>query len=264
MSLAMAYLRRDFLIWSSYRLSFFWQVASIFLVIGMIYFAGNAIGDRSDLIEEEDGSYVAFILVGLAFMDVLLQGLGTLPGAINDNQRAGTLEPMLLTPITDFTLLMSFWVFRFLLALGRMSIFIAFGIVVLGFWRNLDPLSVLSVMILAEVTFFAMGALSAAFVILVKQGDPIRLAYTAATTLLGGAFFPVDALPSWIQPISLLLPLTYALSGIRAGLDGDPVSAIAPELGILAVMGAIMLPASLWAFSYSLRRAKREGALGEY
>jgi hypothetical protein len=29
-------------------------------------------------------------------------------------------------------------------------------------------------------------------------------------------------------------------------------------------MGLIMLPTGLWAFSYSLRRAKREGSLGEY
>lgn len=260
----MAYLRRDLLMWTSYRLSGFWQVLSIFMVIGMIYFAGTAIGDRSELIEEEDGSYVAFILVGLAFMDVLLQGLGTLPRAINENQRAGTLEPMLLAPITDMTLLISFWLFRFLLALFRMTIFIAFGILALGFWRNLDPLSVIAVMVLAEITFFAMGAFSAAFVILVKQGDPIRLIYTALTTLLGGAFFPVDALPNWMQPLSMVIPLTHALSGIRAGLSGDPISEIAPQLALLGVMGLIMLPAGLWAFSYSLRRAKREGSLGEY
>jgi hypothetical protein len=171
MSATMAYLRRDFLMWSSYRLSGFWQIFSIFMVIGMIYFAGNAIGDRSELIKEEDGSYVAFILVGLAFMDVLLQGLGTLPRAINDNQRAGTLEPMLLAPITDMTLLMSFWLFRFLLALFRMTIFIAFGIVVLGFWRHWTAVSnrgdgAGGGHVLRD------GAFSAAFVILVKQGDP--------------------------------------------------------------------------------------------
>lgn len=260
----MAYLRRDFLIWSSYRLSGFWQIFSIFVVIGMIYFAGTAIGDRSSLIEEEDGSYVAFILVGLAFMDVLLQGLGTLPAAISDNQRSGTLEPMLLAPIGSTSLLLSFWLFRFLISLVRMTAFIGFGIIVLGFWHSLDPISVLAVLVLAEVTFLAMGAFSAAFVILIKQGDPVRLAYTAATTLLGGAFFPTSVLPSWLEPVSVLIPLTHALDGIRAGLDGDPVSEILPQLMVLGVMGAIMLPAGLYAFGWSLRRAKREGSLGEY
>ncbi len=133
MSVTMAYLRRDFLIWSSYRLSGFWQIFSIFVVIGMIYFAGTAIGDRSTLIEEEDGSYVAFILVGLAFLDVLFQGLGTLPSAISDNQRSGTLEPMLMAPINNFNLLMSFWLFRFLISLTRMTAYIGFGIIALGF-----------------------------------------------------------------------------------------------------------------------------------
>ena len=90
MTVAWAFLRRDYLIWSSYRLSAFWQVFGVFVTLGLVYFAGTAIGDRSELIDEENGSYIAFILIGLAFMDVLLQGLSSLPRAIADNQRAGT------------------------------------------------------------------------------------------------------------------------------------------------------------------------------
>ncbi len=264
MRVAMAYLRRDFLIWTSYRLSAFWQVVAVFVLIGIIYFAGTAIGDRSNLITEEDGSYVAFILVGLAFLDVLVQGLGTLPLAINEHQRAGTLEPVLLAPITDLNLLMSFWLFRFLLSMFRASVLIAFGIAVLGFWRSANPLAVILVVIPAEVTFLAIGAFSAAFVLLVKQGDPVRLAYSAVMAVTGGAFFPTTSLPGWIQPLTLIVPLTYALSGIRKGLDGGTPLDVMPQIIILTVMAVVLLPAGLYAFSWALRRAKREGSLGEY
>ena len=264
MSIAMGYLRRDLLIWSSYRLAVFWQFLAIFMMAGIIYFAGSAIGGRSDLIDEEGGSYVAFILVGIAFMDFLGQGLGSLPIGIRDNQQAGTLEPMLLAPINDLTLLLSFWMFRFLLSLIRTVLLVSFGFVLLGFWRDANPLSVAAVLVPAVLTFFALGTFSAAFVVLVKQGDPIRIAYTAVIAIFGGAFFPVEALPGWIQPLALFVPLTYALSGIREGLNGGSPSDVMPQVIALSVMALVLMPLGLRAFSYAIDRAKREGALGEY
>jgi ABC-2 type transport system permease protein len=264
MNVAIGYLRRDLLIWSSYRLSVLWQLMAIIATAGVIYFAGSAVGENSELIDEEGGSYVAFILIGIAFMDLLGQGMGALPTAIRESQHAGTLEPTLLAPIGNRTLLMSFFLFRFLLALMRTVILVGFGFVVLGFWHGADPLSVLIVAVCGSLAFYAIGAFSAAFVVLVKQGDPIRVAYTAVVAIFGGAFFPVDALPGWIQPISLVVPLTYALSGIREGLDGGSVSDVMPQIAVLSVMAAILLPLGLRAFSWAIERAKREGALGEY
>lgn len=242
----------------------FWQVIYLFVLVAIVYFVGQAIGERSDLIDEEDGSYVAFVLVGIAFVDVLLQGMTMLARVIKDQQRAGTLEPMLLAPITGFELLMSFWLFHFLIALARMLVILGCGIVVLGFWHSAQPLSVIVIIILAELTFVAIGAFSAAFVILVKQGDPFRLAYTAMTMALGGAFFPVDALPRWVQYLSAALPLTHALSGIRDGLAGASLVDIAPQIATLAVMAAVLFPAGVLAFNWSIKRAKTEGSVGEY
>lgn len=264
MTVAMAFLRRDFLIWSSYRLSAFWQVVGIFLTLVLVYCAGAAIGDRSSVIAEEDGSYIAFILIGLAFMDMLLQGLASLPRAISDNQRAGTFEPMLLAPITALDMLLSFWLFKFLFSTFRMTIMIGFGMIVLGFWSDVNPLTVIAVLIPAIVTFMAMGALSGMFMILVKQGDPILLAYSGVTAILGGAIFPLDALPNWIEPITLLIPLTHALSGIREGFNGGSPADVLPQIVALWVMAVVLLPPSLWAFSWAMNRARKEGSLGEY
>lgn len=264
MSVAVAFLRRDFLIWSSYRLAAFWQIAGIFMTLGLVYFAGEALGDSPNAIKGEKGSYVAFILVGLAFMDVLMQGLGSLPRAINENQRAGTLEPMLLAPIHAGALLINFWLFRFLFSTFRMAVLIGLGIIVLGFWSHANPLAVIAVLIPGEITFMAMGAFSAAFMILVKQGDPVLLAYAAVTAVLGGAIFPVHALPSWIEPVTILVPLTHALSGIREGFNGGSVRDVLPQIGMLSAMAVVMLPSGLWTFNWAMTRAKREGTLGEY
>jgi ABC-2 type transport system permease protein len=120
------------------------------------------------------------------------------------------------------------------------------------------------VLIPASLAFLGIGALSGAFVVLLKQGDPVRLAYSGAMAVLGGVIFPVGSLPSWLEPLALLLPITHTLDGIREGLDGATVSDTAGQIAILFVMAALLMPTGLKAFSLALARAKREGSLGEY
>lgn len=264
MSNAVAYIRRDFLVWSSYRLAAFWQFLAIIVLVGVIYLAAKVVGDQSNLIDEQHGSYVAYILISLAFLDVLLQGFGMPSRGIAENQRAGTLEPMLLAPISNLSLLMGFWYFRLILSLFRMSISIGFGLLILGFWHSANPLTVLLILVPAQLTYFGLGAASAAFTVLVKEGDPIRLGYTTLTAILGGAFFPIDALPDFMKALSYLVPLSYALDGIRRGMDGAGPAEVWPQVVALTVMSAVLVPIGIWAFSWSVRRAKREGALGEY
>jgi ABC-2 type transport system permease protein len=74
--------------------------------------------------------------------------------------------------------------------------------------------------------------------------------------------FPVSILPDWLQFIAKLNPITYALDGMRGALlDGASVTAIARSLLVLLLFGAILLPASMVAFSWALRRTKITGTL---
>ena len=85
MSVAAAFLRRDFYIWTSYRLTVVWQLLGPGIVICAVYFAGVAFG-------QQPSTYGSFLLGGLAFTDIFFQVLNSPPQAIRDNQRAGTLE----------------------------------------------------------------------------------------------------------------------------------------------------------------------------
>lgn len=264
MTVALAYLRRDFLVWSSYKLAAFWQVVGVLGMGVMIYFIGEAVGERSTVIPEQNGSYAAFALAGVAFFDILFRGLGTLSAAVSEHQRAGTLEPMLLPPIKNHELLISFCLFPFCVSLFRTAVLLTFGFLVLGFWDSANALTILAVLVPAQLTFLGIGALSAASVLLLKQGDPIRMAYSVAMLTLGGAFVPVDAMPGWLQLTAALLPLTHALSGIREGLDGGSLADVAPQVAVLCALAVVLLPAGILAFNWAVQRAKREGSLLEY
>jgi ABC-2 type transport system permease protein len=120
------------------------------------------------------------------------------------------------------------------------------------------------VLIPAFATFLGLGLLAAAFTMVIKQGDPIVGGYIALSGLLGGAVIPVAVLPSWIQAISELLPLTHALRGLRMALDGGSFADIGGEIGVLVLLALIAMPVGLWSATWATRRARREGSLVVY
>ena len=54
---------------------------------------------------------------------------------------------------------------------------------------------------------------------------------------LGGTFFPVDKMPSWVQMFLHVLPLTHASRLIRSGAYGQPVELL-PIL-VLFIIGIV-------------------------
>lgn len=264
MRIALAFLRRDALIWSSYRLAAMWQMLGLLLTISLMYFLGMAVGENPSLGVSQAGSYAAFILSGIAFTDVILQGLSSVPQAVRENQKAGTLESMLLTPMSAMMLVLSSTIFNLVLAIVRMVIIILVGTIVLGFWRQLNVLTLVIILVPSIVTFIGLGSLSAAFIMLVKQGDPVVLAYGAISALLGGVLFPVQVLPAWVQPLSTLVPLTHALTGLRVGLEGGSPAEAGSSFLVLFVTALGLFPLGIAAFNWAVNRAKQEGSLVQY
>ena len=72
-------------------------------------------------------------------------------------------------------------------------------------------------------------------------------------------FYPVSALPDWVQPIALLLPATHVFEGMRAALLDGRVAW--EHLGAAFALDAVWLAALGWVFLAQFRRARRTGAL---
>ncbi len=52
---------------------------------------------------------------------------------------------------------------------------------------------------------------------------------------LSGALFPISSLPAWLEPVTLIDPLTYGVEGIRYGLTG--ASQINPLISAAVIAG---------------------------
>jgi len=100
---------------------------------------------------------------------------------------------------------------------------------------------------------------------LLKRGDPVGWLFCGISELFGGVYFPIAILPSGLQKISYLLPITYSLNGLRKILlTGSGVESVSGDIFALFVFSILLLPAGLILFNLAVKKVKLDGTLGHY
>ena len=261
-----AFIKRDFLIETSYRFAFFLNIFSIFFMILTFFFIARLFGEgASKYLTQYGGEYFPFVLIGLAFSTYLSMGLSGLSGSLRREQMMGTLEAVLLTPTRISTIIFSLSLFNFLVASVDIIIYLVLGIF-LGISINLAHFfPVVVILILTIISFSSLGIMSAGFIIIFKRGDPINWLFSTVSFLLGGVYYPVSILPTTLQKLARLLPITHSLEGIRIALLTDsPLSSLLPSIFALFIFSAVLLPSSILLFRYAIKKAKVDGSLVQY
>ena len=178
----------------------------------------------------------------------------------------GTLEAVLFPPLRPATLAVGFSLWGILYASGEMAGYLSFGAILLGApVGNANVISVAVILFLAVVSFNSLGLLAASVIVVFKRGNPVAWVFQGAAGLLGGVYFPVEVLPDWLQALSALIPVTYAVRGLQLAVyQGASLPSLSGEILPLAFLSVVLLPLGLFSFAASIRRAKREGSLAHY
>jgi ABC-2 type transport system permease protein len=261
------FLRRDFKMQMSYRLSFILQFFGMLFSSTSFYFVSQLLGaGATQYLASYGGDYFSFVLIGIAFVGYQGVALNSFSGVVESAQSAGTLEAMLVTPTRLSTILFSSSLWNFVFTSFRVLLYILLGVLVFGAdLRNANVLAGLVVLGLTIVTLSGIGILSACFVMVFKRGNPVDFLFSSLSTLLGGVYYPIKVLPGWLQILARFFPLTYSLDAMRrALLTGESLADLWREVAVLAGFSALLLPLSLVAFRYAVRQAKRDGSLTQF
>lgn len=263
----LAFLKRDLLIEVSYRFSFVFQVVSILLSIASYYFLARFIG--SSLIPGLDaygGDYFAFVLIGVAMYDYLATSLDAFSRSIRESQLAGTMEALLSTQTSLSTVILSSSAYPFLWTSFGVVLYLVLGVGLFGVQLTSGNWAAAAlILILAVIVFSGLGILSASFIMVFKRGSPIAWLFGGVSWLLGGVLYPVTVLPEWLQQLSAVLPITYAIEGMRAALlRAAPWPELWGSLGPLLLFAFAIIPLSLLSFQYATRHTRIAGTLAQY
>jgi ABC-2 type transport system permease protein len=262
-----AFLRRDFLVAWSYRMSFVSNIAGMFVQAITFYFVGRMVNENVlPTYGGNEVTYMQFAAIGIAFGGFLSIGLGQVAAAVRQEQLMGTLESLLMTPTSTSTIQVGSVAYQLLFVPLRTGIFLALIGFAFGLNFDADGIAPAAVVFLLFVPcIWGLGLLSAAGVMTFKRGGAgVGLGVTLLV-LASGAYFPLDLLPEWAQRIAELNPLAIAIGGVREALLGGAAwHSINAEVLLLIPMGAAALAAGLTSFRRAVRREQARGTIGLY
>lgn len=262
-----AFFRRDLLEAWSYRLSFFadW----IGLIAQMVIFAlvGRLVDPR--LLPAVDGvrvSYIEFAITGIAVATFLQLAFARVINAIREEQLMGTLESLLMTPTSPFTVLMGSVAYDLVYVPIRTILFLGLASVAFGADLRFGGLLTLVLILLAFIPFaWGLGMVGAGAVITYRRGVSILSFGVSALMIGSSAYFPLSVLPTWARPLAELNPVSIALQGARSALLGGGGAGAGVATAVLLLpIGVVSLVVGFAAVRLALARERRRGTLGLY
>lgn len=262
-----AFVRRDLRIMLSYRMAAVGELTGVAgQAIAFSFVARLIDPSRLPSYGGTHAGYLEFVVIGIAMNMVLILMLHQLSMAIRNEQLAGTLESLLVTPTRLATIQTGSAAFQLLFVPLRMGFFVGVLAVVFGLNYHLSGLLPSVVILLGFLPFlWGLGLLGAGAILTFKRGNGVLMTGGTLLALASGALVPLALFPAWVRTISKANPLAIAISGMREALIGGTAwTSVGADMLVLLPLAVVALAVGAIAFRLALKRERRLGTLGLY
>jgi ABC-2 type transport system permease protein len=192
--------------------------------------------------------HIALIMLGI--FPFIIMFLVTSIAMLRE-RTTGTLERLLTTPLRKTDLLFGYGIAFGVAAAVQASIASALAYLLLGLETAGNAGLVVLIAVANAVLGVALGLLASAFAKTEFQAVQFMPVVALPQILLCGLFVPREAMAEWLQKISDVMPLTYAVEALQqVGMHADPTSTMWKDLAI--VVGCVIV--ALIAGAATLRR----------
>ena len=209
--------------------------------------------DASNAIYAKNAKFMDFFVPGImAFVVFLLTTLLTLITFVGE-RTSGNLERLQATPLRESEIVIGYAIAFSIIGMLQDAILIAIGI---GYFHILIVGNIFLAFLV--VALLAVGSLSLGIMLssLAKRESQAIQFFpfiTLPTFLLAGIFWPVEAIPSWLRPLSYAIPPYYAVEATRSViLRGWGIGGIWIDIVALLGFAVAFLGLAVW----SLRRSR--------
>jgi ABC-2 type transport system permease protein len=205
----------------------------------------------------------AFLLAGIILFHVVFQAEISVATGFLEETWSRNLLNLMVTPMTELeygagTAL--FGLAKLVMGVGFVSLvalaLYAFNITSLGL--ALIPLVAILIVVGWAVALVVIG-----LIMRFGQGAEILTwGFIALLLPLSGIFYPVDALPTALQPIALALPTTHVFAAAHALVEGRPLPW--DQVGIAAIGAVVMSVLAVWFLMRMLAVFRNRGYISRH
>lgn len=208
------------------------------------------IGMEQNSIQSHQLRPIDYLVPGILGMSLMFTGVfGALP--IIQQRQAHIIKRLGSTPLRRSTLVLGDLTFRMILVLLTAALIVLVGQLLFDVQMVGNWFSFCGIVILGALVFTSLGYLMAAFVKTEEAAVPIINVITMPMMFLSGTFFQVTSMPSFIQPVVNILPLTYLSDALRQIMvAGTPLHSMTTDIAIMAGWVVVCLGVTIRFFRW--------------
>ena len=264
---ALAIARKDWLHFLRYPLNAVFRVVQPLIWLTPIYFLGRAFatagGNTGFAAYTGVEDYMSFALLGTVlsnYISAVFWGMGY---SLKNEMNTGVLETNWLAPVPRALFLVGQTLASLAITTVTNAVLLAIAWALFGFRVTGNLLGALGAVLPMLLALYGFGFAFAAVVLLMREANTLVDVSDYLVSMLSGSMFPVQALPWFLLPLSLALPLTYGYDAVRGFLLGArTIIPIGYELALLVAFMGLMVPLGYAVFRRIERRCRTLGTLG--
>lgn len=166
-------------------------------------------------VEARQSRYIDFLIPGLLALMVMQLSIAGSGFNIVEYKRKGILKRLFVTPLRPLAFIISLIVSRLVIVLAQITLMLAvakivFDVEIVGSWLLLYLFA-----ILGGILFLALGFVLGGIAKTQNSVMTIGNLFIFPQMFLAGVFFALESLPTWLQPVAQLLPLSFVSSAMR-------------------------------------------------
>ena len=194
-----------------------------------------------------------FITTGMIGLLLVLQGSVVSSASLVREKEIGTVEQLLMTPAESSEIIVAKVAPIFLLLALDIGLALGVARLVFGVPVRGSLLLFFFAASLCVLCGIGLGMMIATFTRTQQQAQLMGFFTNPPLALLSGATTPIEAMPTWLQPITSVNPVKhFAIISRGILLKGSGVDVLYPQLLALAVIALVMVSVSVWQFRKQL------------
>ncbi|WP_336086726.1 ABC transporter permease [Nocardia sp. SSK8] len=162
--------------------------------------------------------------------------------AMQRERTSGTLERLLTTPLSKFDLLAGYGTAFSLAAAAQAAVACAVAFWLLGMQAAGNPGWVMLIAMVDAVCGVGLGLLASAFARTEFQAVQFMPVIVAPQIFLCGLLVPRDQLPRWLEVLSDVMPLSYAVDALQqVSVYPEPTATMWRDIAVVAGFAVVAL-----------------------
>ncbi len=198
--------------------------------------------------------FIDFFLPGMIGFALLTTSITSISFGLIFLKKTLVLKRIFATPTKGLTILLGQGIARMGMVLLQTLVIVLVGVFAFKFTLIHGPATLLLILILSVIglfSFLGFGLFVAGIANDENTAAPLANMIVLPQFLVAGTFFPIEALPEWIQPAVKILPLAFFNTAMRKiTVEGLSFDHLLPQLIGLAVWALIAYIAASLTFKW--------------